>query len=83
MFLAGLWCSTFKPAAFSFLEPIFKRLKTLEEEGTCVYFVYYQRLVDSKRRRGHVTRHLAKFISRLKIVKSSVCIVQSRQQSLL
>lgn len=34
MFLAGLWCSTSKPAAFSFLEPIFKRLKTLEEEGT-------------------------------------------------
>ena len=31
MFLAGLWCSTSKPAAFSFLEPIFKRLKTLEE----------------------------------------------------
>ena len=34
MFLAGLWCSTSKPAAFSFLEPTFKRLKTLEEEGS-------------------------------------------------
>ena len=31
--LAGLWCSTCKPAAFSFLEPIFKRLKSLEDEG--------------------------------------------------
>ena len=37
-------------------------------------------LMDSSKRRGHVTRHLAKFKSRLKIVKSTVCIVQSRQQ---
>ena len=37
MFLAGLWCSTSKPAAFTFLEPIFKRLKTLEEEGIQVF----------------------------------------------
>ena len=62
MFLAGLWCSTSKPAAFSFLEPIFKRLKTLEEEGTmhvmCLFRVL-SRLIDSERRRGHVTRHLA------------------------
>ena len=36
-----------------------------------------------QRGRGHVTRHLAKFKSRLKIVKSTVCIVQSRQQLLL
>ena len=42
MFLAGLWCSTFNPAAFSFLEPIFKRLKTLEKEGTYVDFIYYK-----------------------------------------
>ena len=31
MYLAGLWCSTSKPATFTVLEPIFKRLKTLEE----------------------------------------------------
>ena len=35
------------------------------------------------RRRGHVTRHLAKFKSRLKIVKSTVCIVQTKLQLLL
>ena len=36
MLLAGLWCSTQKPLAFTFLEPIFTSLKEMNVTGMMV-----------------------------------------------
>ena len=35
MMLGGLWCSTQKPPAFTFLEPIFTSLSELNVTGVC------------------------------------------------
>ena len=39
MILAGLWCSTQKPPAFTFLEPIFTSLKEMNVEGIMIVYV--------------------------------------------
>ena len=43
----------------------------------------YQGLIDSERRRGHASRHLAKFKSMLKIIKSPVCIYSAVQTAVV
>jgi hypothetical protein len=37
MFIAGIWCAARKPPTFSFLEPVMKRLKSLQLEGIIIY----------------------------------------------
>ena len=42
MLLAGLWCSTQKPPAFTFLEPIFTSLEEMNIAGIAnSHFIYY------------------------------------------
>ena len=40
MYLGGLWCSTKKPPTFTFLEPIFRQFKKLEETDELPVVVY-------------------------------------------